>query len=123
MADIIDVHEFRTATMTFGSDDLAYVVEARIVEKWESVSFPVYADKAVVRDLPTLKRISAIVRRKYQDNSPLHAAIDGNPVTLEFESGSETHTFSNARVIEWKIYGELGGEMMEEVEIVCEGES
>lgn len=123
MADINDIHEFRTASITLGSDDLAFIVEAKIIEKWETVSFPVYEDKTLVRDLPTLKRISAVVRRKYQDDSPLHTAIDGGPMTLVFESGNETHMFTNARVVEWKVYGELGGEMMEEVEIACEEES
>ena len=123
MADINDIHEFRTAKLTLGSDDLAYVVEAKVAETWETISFPVYEDKTILRELPTLKRISAVVRSKYQDGSPLHALIEGNPLTLVFESGNETHTFTNARVVEWKVYGELGGEMMEEVEIVCEEES
>jgi hypothetical protein len=76
----------------------------------------------VVSTLPTLKRIVAHVKRRYHEDSPLHAAIDGGGLTLEFVSGGETVEFSQARVVEWKVYGELGGEMMEEVEIVCEGE-
>ena len=123
MADIGDIHEFRTAEMTLGSDDLAFVVEAKVEEKWETVSFPLYEDKSTIRSHPTLKVITIVVRRKYQDSSPLHAAIEGNPLTLVFESGNETHTFTNARVIEWVVYGKLGGEMMEEVQIACEGES
>jgi hypothetical protein len=123
MADIDDIHEFRMAKLTLGSDDLSYAVQAKVVERWETLAIPVYEDKSTVRDLPTLKKIMAVVRRKYQDDSPLHASIDGNPMTLVFESGNETHTFTNARVVEWKVYGELGGEMMEEVEIACEDES
>lgn len=123
MADINDIHEFRTAKLTLGSDDLAYVVEAKVTETWETISFPVYEDKTILRELPTLKRISAVVRRKYHDGSTLHTSMTGSPFTLVFESGNETHTFSNASVVEWKVYGEVGGEMMEEVEIVCEEES
>ncbi len=118
-----EIHEFRTAKLKYGGDNLTFVVDARIDERWETVSFPVYLDQPTVRSLPTLKRIVAVVRRKYQEDSPLHTALDGNPLTLEFASGEETHQFSEARVIEWKVYGELGGEMMEEVELACEGES
>lgn len=117
-----DIHEFREATLMLGTDNLTFVVEARIEERWEYLSVPVYQDQPQVSTLPTLKRIVAVVRRKFHEDSPLHAALDGSPATLEFMSGSETHEFSSARVIEWTVYGKLGGEMMEEVELACEEE-
>jgi hypothetical protein len=110
------------ATLTLGTKNLTFVVEARIEESWETVSFPVYRDKSIVRSMPTLKRIRAFVRRKYHPDSPLHAALEGSAATLEFDSDGETHEFSGARVVEWEVYGELGGEMMEEVEMACEEE-
>lgn len=117
-----DIHEFRTATLTLGAKNLTFVVEARIEESWETISFPVYRDKSIVRSMPTLKRIRALVRRKYHPDSPLHAALDGEPATLEFGSDGGTHEFLQTRVVEWKVYGELGGEMKEEVEMACEEE-
>jgi len=117
-----DIHEFRTATLKLGLKNLTFVVQARIEERWETVAFPVYRDKPIVRTKPTLKRIVAFVRRRFHASSPLHAALDGSPATLEFVSDGETHEFSQAQVVEWKVFGELGGEMMEEVELACEEE-
>jgi len=117
-----DICEFRTAKLTYGTDNVTFVVEASIDQKWDTLSFPVYLDRDMLRSLPTVKRILAKVRRRYQAESPLHAALDDGPLTLEFESGGEVHQFTEARVIEWKVYGKLGGEMMEEVSLVCEEE-
>ncbi len=114
--------EFREAKLSLGGDNLTFVVEAGIEQGWETLSYPVYRDQPVVKTVPTLKRIVAHVRRRYQPESPLHAALDGNPLTLEFVSGGETHSFTQARVLEWKVSGELNGEMMEEVALVCEEE-
>jgi len=119
MAEIL---EFRAAKLIFGQDNLTLVVQARIEESWETLEFPVYLDQPTVRTLPGLKRITAVVRRRFQTDSPLHAALDGGALTLKFESGGEEHEFSQARVIEWKVFGELGGEMMEEVKLACEEE-
>ena len=118
-----DIHEFREARLTLGSNRLTFVVEAYIEERWEHFSVPVYRDKATVETYRTLKRMVAKVRRKFHENSPLHAAIDGGGLTLKFISGGETYEFEGAKVIEWKVWGKYGGEMMEEVEIVCEGGS
>jgi hypothetical protein len=118
-----DIYEFRTATLTFDSKKIAFVVEAKIEERWESLSVPLYRDESTVRTYPTLKRIIATVRRKYQSSSALHTAFDGSPVTFSFESGGDTISFSNVRVMNWKVYGESGGEMMEEVELSVEKES
>ena len=115
------VVEFRQAKLTLGDDDLPYVVEAKIQENWESISFPVYLDRSDVRTLPTVKNIVAHIKRRYEEEGPLHSALDGSPVVLSFDSGTETHEYSQARVLEWKVYGKLGGDLMEEVAIACEG--
>lgn len=117
-----DICEFRTAKLVYGTDNITFVVEASIEQGWDTLSFPVYLDRETVMTLPTVKRILAKVRRRYQAESPLHAALDGSPLTLEFQSGGETHQFTQARVVEWKVYGKLDGEMTEEVALVCEGE-
>ena len=117
-----DICEFRSAKLTYGDDNITFVVEASIDQGWDTLSFPVYRDREMVRSVPTLKRIVAHVRRRYQPESPLHSALDGNPLTLEFEAGGEAHQFSMARVIEWKVYGKLDGEMLEDVALVCEEE-
>jgi hypothetical protein len=118
-----DLQEFRTAKLTFDSGNLAFIVEAKIIEKWETLTVPVYRDEPALRTFPTVKRIVAKLRRRYQSESPLHAALNGSSVTLEFESGGETIEFSSARVIQWEVSGKLGGEMMEEVELALENES
>ena len=118
-----DINEFRNATLKLDSKNLAFIVEARIEEKWETIAVPVYLDEATMRTLPTVKRIVATLRRRYQEDSPLHAALDGSAAILEFESGGETITFSEARVIQWTVSGKLGGEMVEEVELAVEGEN
>jgi hypothetical protein len=117
-----EIQEFRTATLTLDSKNLTFVVEARIEEKWETIAFPVYLDEPTVRTIPTTKRITATLRRRYQDGSPLHAALDGSPASLTFSSGGGTISFSNARAMQWSIFGKLGGEMIEEVELAMEGE-
>lgn len=118
-----DIHEFRTATLTYGSDNLTFVVEALVEERWETLDVPLYLDQPTIRLLPTLNKIVARIRRRYHPGSPLHAGIEGSPATLVFTSNGEVHQFTQARVIEWKVFGKLGGEMMEEVELACEGES
>ena len=117
-----DIHTFQQAKLTLESDNLTYVVEAKIAERWETVSFPVYLDRETVRTLPTLKRLSATIRRKFQESSPLHQAVIWTSGTLEFTSGGEVIQFENASVVSWTIWGELDGELMEEVEMVFEGE-
>jgi hypothetical protein len=117
-----EIQEFRSATLSLASKNLAFVVHAKVEERWESVAIPVYRDEPTVRSLPTLKKIVATIRRRYQNDSALHSAVDGSPATLSFDSGGESISFSQARVIGWKIYGELGGEMMEEVELAVEEE-
>ncbi|HEX9744940.1 MAG TPA: hypothetical protein VGB30_05885 [bacterium] len=117
-----DIHEFREASIKLDADNLTFVAQARIVERWESVEFPVYLDRETVRTLPTVKIISADIRRKFQENSPLHTLLNGASGSMEFSSGSQTIQFSDARVVSWTVYGELDGEMMEEVEIRIEGE-
>lgn len=118
-----EIQEFRSATLSLGSKDLSFVVQAKIEERWENIAVPVYLDEATVRTFPTLKRIIATVRRRYQSDSALHSALDGSAATLEFDSGGGTISFSQATVIRWTVYGELGGEMMEEVELAVEEES
>jgi len=117
---MVEIAEFRTARVKLGSDYLPFVVEACIDQAWENLSFPVYLDSEAVRTVPTLKKIVAHLKRSYTPSSPLHAALDGVPLTLEFVAGGETHEFSEARVVEWKITGELGGDMVEHVAIACE---
>jgi len=117
-----EICEFRTAKLKLGADNLTFVVEASIREGWDTVTFPVFKDQPFVRTIQTVKNITASIRRKYQPSSPLHAALDGSPLTLEFVSGGETHSFALGKVTEWKVYGELGGEMMEEVTLSCEEE-
>jgi hypothetical protein len=117
-----EIQEFRSATLTFDSKNLTFVVEARIEEKWETLAIPVYLDEPTIRTIPTTKRIIAKLRRRYQEDSPLHSALDGSPATLTFGSAGETISFSEARAIEWSISGKLGGEMIEEVELAVEGE-
>ena len=109
--------------MNFGTDSVSFAVEARIEERWEAISFPVSLEGETVRNLPTLKHIKAFIRRKFQEDSPLHAALDGSAVTLEFNSGGETMRFGEVRVIEWRVFGESGGELIEEVSLSCESES
>ncbi|MFH1676413.1 MAG: hypothetical protein ABIC40_05240 [bacterium] len=118
-----EIHEFREARLKFGTDSVSFAVEARIEEKWETLSFPVSLEGETVRNLPTLKHITAFVRRKYHEDSPLHAALDGSAVTLEFYSGGETVEFGEVRVLEWKVFGEAGGELIEEVSLSCESET
>jgi len=115
-----DIAEFRTAKIKLGDDYLPFVVEASLAQEWERLTFPVYLDQPARRSVPTLKTIMVQVRKKYESYSPLHAAIDGSPLTLEFVAGGETYEFSGARVIEWKITGQTGGEMLEHVTIECE---
>ena len=117
-----DIQEFRSATLSLASKHLTFVVEARIEERWEYLAIPVYRDDPMVRSLPTLKRIIARVRRRYQKDSTLHSALDGSPATLSFGCGGETIQFSQARVLQWEVSGKLGGEMMEEVELAVEEE-
>ncbi len=118
-----EIQEFRDAKLTYGTDNVTFAIKASIKEKWETLSYPKYLDQDEVTAAPLLKKITAKVRRRFQPSSPLHAALDGSPLTLAFESGGETHTFTVARVVEWKITGILGGEMIEEVSLVCESES
>ena len=115
-----EIYEFRTAKLTYDGDNVPFTVEASIEETWDKVTYPVYLDQPVVSAIPTTKRTVARIRRRYQPGSELHAALDGNGLTLAFESGGDTFTFSTAKVLEWKITGKLGGEMMEEVILYCE---
>ncbi len=117
---MVDFSEFRTAKMTFGDDNITFVVEASIDESWESLTFPIYLDQPMARTLPTVKRIIAHVKRRYQPESPLHSALDGNPMTLVFEQNGETHQYNQAQVLEWRISGKLGEEMIEHVALSCE---
>jgi hypothetical protein len=117
-----EIQEFRNATLTLGSKNLTFVVEAKIEEKWDTLAIPVYRDEPTIRTLPTTKRIIATVRRRFQEDSPLHSALDGSSATLSFASGGQTIGFSEARAIQWTVYGKLGGEMMEEVELAVESE-
>ena len=117
-----EIQEFRNARLTLDSKNLTFVVQAKIEERWETVAIPVYLDSPMVRTLPTLKRLTARIRKRYQDESILHSALDGSPATLEFESGGETISFAEARVVEWEVSGELGGEMIEEVVVAVEEE-
>jgi hypothetical protein len=117
-----DIQEFRTASLVLDSKNLVFVVEAKIIEKWDSISIPMYRDSPVKRSLPTFRQITAIIRRRYQKNSSLHSAMNGSSATLEFDSSGDSIQFSNARVIQWEVCGELGGEMMEEIVLSIENE-
>jgi hypothetical protein len=110
-----EIQEFRNARLILDSKNLTFVVQARIEERWETVAIPVYLDSPMIRTLPTLKRLTARIRKRYQDETTLHSALDGSPVTLVFEPGVEAIIFWEARIIEWSVSGQLDGEMVEEV--------
>jgi hypothetical protein len=118
-----ETSEFREAKISLGGDWLPYVVEASVVEKWEAISIPVYRDSEAVRTLPTTKRVTAHIRCRYNSDSPLHGSLDGNPLAMEFNAGGDSYNFSNVKVLEWRVSGSLGGEMVEEVALACEEES
>ena len=115
-----ETYEFRTAKLTLDGDNVPFTVEASFEEKWDVLTYPVYLDQPLVATVPTLKRAIAVIRRMYQPDSPLHAALNESGITLEFETAGDTFTYTTARVLEWKISGKVGGEMTEEVTLSCE---
>ena len=120
---MVDLIEFRSAKLTIDGDNLTFAVKASIEEKWDTIEYPKYLDSAAVATVPTLKKIFIHVRRRYMPSSTLHSQLDGTAVTLAFIAGGDTYNFSRCKVQEWKVYGELSGEMMEEVLLHCEEES
>jgi len=115
-----ETYEFRTAKLTYDGDNVHFTVEASIEVTWDVLSYPVYLDQPSIATVPRLKKTTAIIRRRYQPQSTLHSALDGNGLTLQFIAAGDTYSFTTAKVLEWKISGKLGGEMMEEVTLSCE---
>lgn len=114
--------EFRDAIIKLDGRNICFAVKAKIEERREYIEIPVYRNSPVKRSLPTFRSVVIRIKRRYVEGSFLHSMIDGNPAELEFVTNGEAIVFSNARIVEWELTGELGGEMMEEITITAESE-
>jgi hypothetical protein len=97
--------------------------KAEIHSEWEPIEFPLYRDSSTTRTIRTLQKIRVILEKVYQEKEDFFDNLPETDLEFTLTAGQETHTISDAQIIDYRLEGGLDGELIERVVLVAENYS
>jgi hypothetical protein len=96
---------------------------AEIRRERETVQYPVYRDSSKTKTLRTLETITVILEKVYQEKQDFIDILSDSDLSFILTAGSETHTITGGAIVDYRLEGDVGGELIEKITIKAETSS
>ena len=86
----------------------------------ETIEYPIYRDSAKTKTLRTLEKIRVILEKVYQEKQDFIDILGDSDLSFVMSTGTETHTVTGGTIIDYRLEGNVAGELIEIITISAE---
>ncbi len=86
----------------------------------DTVEYPLYRDSAKTKILRTLEKIRVILEKVYQEKQDFIDILGESDLSFEMTTSGETHSVTSGTIVDYRLEGNLAGELIEIITISAE---
>jgi hypothetical protein len=114
------VTRMKNVELSVGNRMVGLCRRVEIHRERDTVEYPVYRDSAKTKTLRTLEKIRVILEKVYQEKQDFIDILGDSGLSFEMTTGGETHSVTGGTIIDYKLEGNLAGELIEIITISAE---